>query len=58
MWQHANAYFNTVGITVKRVLTDNGTCYRARVCGEALGEDVAHKRTMLEELGRRPPLRI
>ena len=29
-WQRANAYFNSVGITVTRVLTDNGACYRSR----------------------------
>ncbi|WP_053208325.1 IS481 family transposase, partial [Jiangella muralis] len=44
-WQRANAYFNAAGITVKRVLTDNGSCYRSRVFANALGEDIAHKRT-------------
>jgi hypothetical protein len=28
-WQRANAYFKSHGITVKRVLTDNGSCYRS-----------------------------
>lgn len=43
-WQRANAYFNSVGITVKRVLTDNGACYRSRDFAAALG-DISHKRT-------------
>ena len=44
-WQRANAYFNSVGITVQRVLTDNGSCYRSKVFAAALGEDITHKRT-------------
>jgi transposase InsO family protein len=44
-WQRANAYFNSVGITVKRVLTDNGPCYRSKHFAQALGEDIEHKRT-------------
>ena len=44
-WQRANAYFNSVGITVRRVLTDNGPCYRSKHFTEALGEDVQHKFT-------------
>ncbi len=44
-WQRANAYFNTVGITVHRVLTDNGSCYRSRAFAAALGESITHKRT-------------
>ena len=43
-WTRANAYFTAAGITVKRVLTDNGSCYRSRAFAEALGE-VTHKRT-------------
>jgi transposase InsO family protein len=30
-WLRANAYFNSVGITVQRVLTDNGSCYRSHL---------------------------
>jgi transposase InsO family protein len=30
-WNRANAYFNTLGITVERVLSDNGSCYRSRL---------------------------
>lgn len=44
-WQRANAYFNSVGITVQRVLTDNGSCYRSRDFAAALGDKIKHKRT-------------
>ena len=44
-WQRAKAYFDAAGITVQRVLTDNGSCYRSRLFAEALGPDIAHKRT-------------
>jgi len=44
-WERANAYFNSVGITVARVLTDNGACYRSHAFADALGEDIKHKRT-------------
>jgi transposase InsO family protein len=43
-WHRANAYFNSVGITVQRVLTDNGACYRSKDFAAALG-DIVHKRT-------------
>ena len=43
-WKRANAYFTECGVTVKRVLTDNGSAYRSKVFAEALGE-VVHKRT-------------
>jgi len=44
-WARANSYFESVGITVKRVLTDNGACYRSRLFAQALGEAITHKRT-------------
>lgn len=44
-WERANDYFNSVGITVQRVLTDNGSCYRSHAFRDALGEDIKHKRT-------------
>ena len=44
-WQRANAFFAAAGITVRRVLTDNGSCYRSRVFAAALGETISHKRT-------------
>ncbi|HET9654916.1 MAG TPA: IS481 family transposase [Kineosporiaceae bacterium] len=43
-WKRAEAYFASCGITVKRVLTDNGSAYRSKAFADALGE-VAHKRT-------------
>ena len=44
-WTRANAYFESVGITVQRVLTDNGSCYRSQVFAAALGDAITHKRT-------------
>jgi transposase InsO family protein len=44
-WKRANAAMNAAGITVRRVLTDNGSCYRSRAFAEALGPDIKHKRT-------------
>ncbi|QGN32514.1 IS481 family transposase [Microlunatus sp. Gsoil 973] len=44
-WQRANSYFASAGIVVKRVLTDNGSCYRSKLFAAALGEDIKHKRT-------------
>jgi transposase InsO family protein len=44
-WTRANDYFKSVGITVQRVLTDNGGCYVSKLFAQTLGEDIAHKRT-------------
>ena len=44
-WERANAFFESCGVTVKRVLTDNGSCYRSKLFAKALGEDIKHKRT-------------
>lgn len=44
-WRNANAFFAEHGIVVRRVLTDNGSCYRSQCFAQALGEDIAHKRT-------------
>jgi transposase InsO family protein len=44
-WQRANAWFQAQGITVQRVLTDNGNCYRSRAFAQALGPDIKQKRT-------------
>ena len=44
-WRRANAHFQGYGITVLRVLTDNGSCYRSRVFNEALGSGIKHKYT-------------
>ena len=43
-WTRANDYFAGCGITVQRVLTDNGNCYRSHAFRAALG-DIVHKRT-------------
>jgi transposase InsO family protein len=43
-WTRAHAYFASCGITVARVLTDNGSCYRSGAFAAALA-GVAHKRT-------------
>ena len=45
-WHRAHAYFTSVGITVERVLTDNGSCYRSTDWRTALAATaVRHKRT-------------
>jgi transposase InsO family protein len=44
-WERAEAFFVSQGITVLRVLTDNGNCYRSRVFNDALGPHVKHKFT-------------
>ncbi|RDI13090.1 transposase IS481 family protein [Rhodococcus sp. AG1013] len=43
-WNRANTFFLAHQITVKRVLTDNGSCYRSKDFAVALGP-VVHKRT-------------
>lgn len=43
-WCRAAAWFAEQGITIRRVLTDNGSCYRSRDFADALGP-VVHKRT-------------
>lgn len=44
-WERADAFFTSQGITVRRVLTDNGSCYRSRLFNAVLGDDVKHKFT-------------
>jgi transposase InsO family protein len=45
-WIRAQRYFAQAGITVERVLTDNGACYRSRDWRETLTTaGIAHKRT-------------
>ena len=43
-WTRANNYYESLGITVKRVLSDNGSCYRSRLFNANLGA-IAHKYT-------------
>ncbi len=35
-WQRAHAWFTRCGITVRRVITDNGSCYRSRLWRDTL----------------------
>ncbi len=45
-WTRAQAFFTHAGITVERVLTDNGACYRSHAWRDALtAAQIAHKRT-------------
>ncbi|WP_037840419.1 IS481 family transposase, partial [Streptomyces sp. NRRL S-1813] len=45
-WRRANAFFSEHGITVERVLTDNGSCYRSKLFGQTLSvAGIVHKRT-------------
>lgn len=46
-WARAVSYFEDYGIShIKRVLTDNGSCYRSRLWAAAIAEtDTVHKRT-------------
>ncbi|MGW3375980.1 IS481 family transposase [Streptomyces hydrogenans] len=44
-WQRANAFFADHGITVERVLTDNGACYKSKLFTQTLtAADIAHKK--------------
>lgn len=44
-WERANAFFNSLGVTVTAVMTDNGSCYRSHAFRKALGDGITHKRT-------------
>jgi transposase InsO family protein len=44
-WNRAKEFFDSHGITIKAVLTDNGSCYRSRLWAKTLGEQVKHRRT-------------
>jgi transposase InsO family protein len=44
-WQRASAHFQGYGITIQRVLTDNGSCYRSKVFNTVLGPQIRHKYT-------------
>ena len=43
-WQRAHTFFAAHGITIERILTDNGACYRSRDFAAAL-DGVVHSRT-------------
>ena len=45
-WRRARAFFATYGITVERVLTDNGSCYRSSAfAAELAATAILHSRT-------------
>lgn len=44
-WRRARVFFAASGITIREVMTDNGSCYRSRVFNTALGEGVKHRYT-------------
>jgi transposase InsO family protein len=45
-WTRAQAFFAQAGITVERVLTDNGACYKSHLWRDTLAAaGIAHKRT-------------
>jgi transposase InsO family protein len=45
-WTRAHAFFADAGITVARVLTDNGACYRSHLWRDTLATSgITHKRT-------------
>jgi len=45
-WTRAHAFFTTCGITVERVITDNGSCYKSHPWRDALtAAGITHKRT-------------
>lgn len=43
-WTRANSWFAECGIPVRKVLTDNGSCYRSHAFRDALGQ-IEHRRT-------------
>lgn len=44
-WERASTWFIEQGVVVRKVLTDNGSCYRSHAFRKALGVDVEHRRT-------------
>lgn len=45
-WTRARAWFADAGITVERVLTDNGSCHRSKLWANTLAaQGISHKRT-------------
>ena len=42
-WERANAWFLEQGIVVRKVFTDNGSCYRSHVFRKALGDNIEHR---------------
>jgi transposase InsO family protein len=44
-WTRANTFYAGLGITVTRVMTDNGSCFRSGLFNDTLGEAITHKYT-------------
>lgn len=44
-WLRARTFFADAGISVRAVMTDNGSCYRSHTFAAALGDGVKHRRT-------------
>lgn len=44
-WKRARQFFAAHDITIKAVLTDNGSCYRSRLWAKTLGRRIKHRRT-------------
>jgi transposase InsO family protein len=44
-WVRASAFFHAHGITVREVITDNGSCYRSATFTAALGPGIKHRFT-------------
>jgi len=45
-WTRAHAHFASCGITVRRILTDNGSCYKSHDWHDSLAsQGITHKRT-------------
>ena len=52
-WVRAQTFFQANGITVRRVLTDNGSCYRSHLWRDTLtATGIVHKRTRPYQIGR------
>ena len=56
-WRRAHAFFAQAGITVERVLTDNGSCYRSRALARRPGRDRASPTSAPAPTGPRPTAR-
>ena len=44
-WRRARTFFSEAGISVRAVMTDNGSCYRSHEFAKALGAEVKHRKT-------------
>ena len=56
-WQRARAFFAAHGITVERVLTDNGSCYRVQATGSPSSSPTASHHATPGPTGPRPTAR-